>query len=238
MRKQQVAVRALWLVAALGIGSAYAGEPAGGPPPGKSKPPGAEAARDKGDHDKGDHGKHEHGKPDEAAADAKDKDKGPDKDKGLDKDKANEGRGPGRRSMHELWAELKAGKLKKGDLKARLGALREQRDERIKEHREELKARFGAALGSPAVRQELEHHARRMAKLDRAMELCETEVKKDQDKLKERIQKLIDKEKARHEKAMERFKSGAPGAAAAAAAAPAAPATPPAAVAIEKGAEK
>lgn len=67
------------------------------------------------------------------------------------------------------------------------------------------------------------------------MVLAETEVVKDKDKLKERIQKLLDKENARHLAAMDRFKLNAPPGAAAPSAAPEAP---PAAVAAEKGAEK
>jgi len=230
MRQQQLVARALWLVATLTIGAAYAGE---GPAPDKAKP-GVEHGKGEhgkpGDPAKGEPTKGEHGKPDEAAA-APGKDEG--KDKGKDEGKAR--RGP--HAMRELFAEMKAGKLKKGELKERLGELKEQREERMKEHREELKARFGAALGAPAAREELEHHARRMAKLDRAMVLAETEVTKDRDKLKERIQKLMDKENARHEAALEKLKAAQP-AAGAAAAAPAAPATPPAPVAIEKGAEK
>jgi hypothetical protein len=240
MRQQQLVARALWLVATLTIGAAYAGE---GPAPSDKAKPGAEHG--KGEHGKpgdaaavpgkaeparGEPAKGEHGKPDEAAA-APGKDDG--KDKGKDEGKAR--RGP--HAMRDLFAELKAGKLKKGELKDRLGELKEQRDERMKEHREELKTRFGAALAAPSAREELEHHARRMAKLDRAMVLAETEVTKDKDKLKERIQKLIDKENARHEAALEKLKAAQP-AAGAAAAAPAAPATPPAPVAIEKGAEK
>jgi hypothetical protein len=231
MRQQQLVARALWLAATLTIGAAYAGE---GPAPSDKAKPGA-------DHGKGEHGKPgdpakgeptkgEHGKP-EGAANAPGKDEVKDKDKGKDEGKAQ--RGP--HAMRELFAELKAGKLKKGELKERLGELKEHREQRMKEHREELKTRFGAALGAPAAREELEHHARRMAKLDRAMVLAETEVTKDRDKLKERIQKLIDKENARHEAALEKLKTAQP---AAAAAAPAVPATPPAPVAIEKGAEK
>ncbi|HEX2874698.1 MAG TPA: hypothetical protein VHP33_25780 [Polyangiaceae bacterium] len=234
MTKQQLALRALALATALSIGSAYAGDgPAGSAPAGKGKPPPGDARPDKGEHGRpgklGNLGpeKHDH------AADAPDK--AANKDKGPDKDKAREGRGPGRHGMHELFAELKSGKLSKGDLKERLSELREHREDRAKAHREELKARHGAALASPAARQELEHHARRMARLNRAMVLAETEVVKDKDKLKERVQKLLDKENARHQAAMDRFKVGAPAGSAAASAAPEAP---PAPVAVEKGADK
>jgi hypothetical protein len=237
MRKQQLALRALALASAFSIGSAYAGDaPAGSAPAGKGKPPPGEARSDKGEH--GRPGKPGHEKADHAADASNkgaDKDKGPDKDNGPDKDKARDGRGPGRHGMRELLAELKSGKLQKGELKERLSELRDRRDQRAKAHREELKARHGAALALPAARTELEHHARRMARLNRAMVLAETEVVKDKDKLKERIQKLLDKENARHKLAMDRFKTSAP---AGSAAASAAPAPPPAAVAAEKGAEK
>lgn len=235
MRKQQLALRALGLATMLGIGAAHAGDaPAGSAAPGKGKPPPGEARADKGEHGKP-------GKPDHADPTGKDADKakGPDGDKGPDKDKAHDGHGAGRRGMRALFAELKGGKLKKDELKARLTELRERREDRAKEHREELKARYGAALGSPAAREELEHHARRLARLNRAMVLAETEVVKDKDKLKERIQKLLDKENARHQQAMDRFKANTPpGAGAAAPSASAAPEAPPAAVAAEKGAEK
>lgn len=222
-----------------GAGDGKPGNPPGkaGEPPGK---PGEPPAKGKADA--------EHGKPDGAkgapgdgdAAHGKDHDKG-DKDKGDDHGKAE---GHGRGALRELLAELKAGKLKKADVQARLAKLREDRGEREKDHREELKQRWGAALAMPAVREELEHHARRMAKLNRAMVLADTEVTKDKDKLKERISKLVDQENTRHERAMERFKTmpAAPGAAASAAATPpAAPsaaasaaATPPAAAASAK----
>jgi hypothetical protein len=238
MRKQQLALRALGLATALSIGTAFAGDgPAGSPSAARGKPPAGEGRHDHGDHGKPGHAKHDHGaeprgKDVDKGADkvqGPDKDKGPDKDRGPDK--ARHGHGP--RGLHELWTELKAGKLKKDELKERLSQLRERREERATEHRQELKARFGAVLAAPAARAELEHHARRMAKLNRAMVLAETEVTKDKDKLKERIQKLIDKENARHQQAMDRFRPGTPDAASAAA-----PAVPPAAVAAEKGAEK
>jgi hypothetical protein len=238
MTKQQLALRALALATALSIGSAYAGDgPAGSAPAGKGKPPPGDARAAKGEHGKpGEPGKPDHEKHDHADADkAADKDKGSDKERGPDKDKARDGRGPGRHGMRDLLAELKSGKLSKGDLKDRLTELRDHREERAKAHREELKARHGAALAMPAAREELEHHARRMARLNRAMVLAETEVVKDKDKLKERIQKLLDKENARHQAAMERFKVGAPAGSAAASAAPEAP---PAPVAVEKGADK
>lgn len=120
------------------------------------------------------------------------------------------GRSVGQRGMRGLLDELKTGKLKKEDVKARLSKLQEDRAERQKEHREQLKQRWGTSLSAPSAREELEHHARRSARLERALVLVETEVTKDRDKLRTRIQKLIDKEDARHERAMERLKT-APG---------------------------
>jgi hypothetical protein len=215
------------------------GKPAN--PPGK---PGDPPGKGKGPNDA------EHGKPDGAkgapgeadAAHGKDHEKG-DKDKDDDKGKPGEagGQGHGRGAMRELLAELKTGKLKKAEVQARLAKLHEDRSDREKEHREELKQRWGATLSNPSVREELEHHARRTARLNRALVLAETEVTKDRDKLKDRIQKLMDQENARHDRAMERFKSGAasaaaPGAASAAAAPGAASAAAPAASAASAAA--
>ncbi|MDF3068578.1 MAG: hypothetical protein K0R38_4179 [Polyangiaceae bacterium] len=233
MRKQQLAMRAFWLVTAVGIGSVYAGD---GPASAKST---AKAAAGEARHDKNEHGapgqKHDHGKPESNPEPAgKDADRGKvgDKGKGEDKDKGPEGRRAAGHGMRDVWMELKSGKLKKGEVKERLSDLREHRSERAQKHREELQARFGAALGGPAAREELERHARRTAKLNQAMIVAETEVTKDKDKVKERIGKLIDKENARHQLAMARFQSKAPGAAAAASGAPKAP---PAVVASDKG---
>jgi hypothetical protein len=123
--------------------------------------------------------------------------------------------------------------VKKAELKDHLAKLRETMAERRKHHQSELKARWGAALAMPAVREELQHHARRMARLNRAMLLAQTELTKDKDKVVERIDKLIDKEQERHERAMERFKSmpSTP----AASAGPAASAAPAAAAAVKAG---
>jgi len=228
MRKQQLAMHALLLALVSGVAVARAEGPSGagdakhGPGPGvgagkgehgKGEREGGETAASK---ERGDKGKGEHEASDkDVKGDKADGDKGPE-----------HGRGP--HGMREMLAELKAGKIKKADVKARLAELEQRREERAKEHREELKARFGGTLATPSAREELEHHARRMARLDRALLLAETEVTKDKDKMKERIQKLIDKENARHEQAMQRLKSTA------SAGTPA----PAASVAAEKAGEK
>jgi hypothetical protein len=183
------------------------------------------------------------GKPDDAKPE-----KGPhgDKDEKREPGKpgAEDGKPGGhegfRSAMRQLREDLKAGKVKKGDLKDKLAKMHESSSDRGKEHRQELAKRWGNALALPSAREELKHHARRMAFLDRALVLAETEAK-DKDKLTDRISKLIDKENERHERAMERLKSmpTPPGASAAAPAASAPPAAaPPAAAGSAEGAAK
>ncbi len=167
------------------------------------------------------------GKADEKSPADKDKDKA---DSGKDGRPDKPGR-PG--SMRALFEELKTGKLKKQDVKARLAELGTDRDERKQQHRQQLKERWGNTLTQPAAREELEHHARRVARLNRAMVLAETEVTKDKDKLKERINKLMEQENTRHERAMARLQASSPAAAGGSAAPPAA-----AAPAADKAGEK
>jgi len=212
MRKQQLAMHALLLALVSGVAVARAEGPSGA----ADATHGANVGAGKGEHGKGEHGKGEReGGDTTASKEQGDKAKGEheagDRDAKGEKAEGEKGRehGRGAHGMREMLDELKAGKLKKADVKARLAELEQRRDERAKEHREELKARFGSTLATPSAREELEHHARRMARLDRALLLAETEVTKDKDKLKERIQKLIDKENTRHEQAMQRLKSTA-----------------------------
>lgn len=218
MRKQRFVRPLLLLALTLGHGAAHAEGPPG--PPGHGKP--------------GEHGKHEApgapGKADDNPEKASERREG----KG---DKPDSAEHSGAGDMKGLIRELKTGKLKQAEVKERLAKLKDTRDERGQKHREELKQRFGSALAAPAAREELEHHARRIARLDRAMLVCESETVKDKDKLKERIQKLIDKENARHQQAMEHLKS-MPASAASASASAAAPAPSAAASAAEKGADK
>ena len=131
--------------------------------------------------------------------------------------------------------------MTKPELEKRIAEMRANKAERKKEHREGLRRRWGATLAHPAVREELRHHARREAFLSRALFLAQTQAApKDKDKLVERIEKLIEKEDARHDRAMERLKSmpPPPASAASAAAAPgmsAAPAAAPSAAPSAKG---
>ena len=82
----------------------------------------------------------------------------------------------------------------------------EKRKQRRRAHVEELRSRWGDSLAQPAVRAELKVHARRIARLNQLRKLAEQEHK---DKLIERIDKLIEKENARHQKHMDTLKSHA-----------------------------
>jgi len=121
---------------------------------------------------------------------------------------ARDNRGAFRSQLREIGQELKAGKLKKEDVKARVEKLKETRKERQQQHREALKDRFGDRLSNPAAISELRHHERRMAMLDRALLLAQTDAAvKNKDKVVTRIESLIEKENARHERKMAEFKS-------------------------------
>ena len=237
MKKQQLLAFGAWALALARVPSvAQADKPeAGGAKQPDAKPhkPGARPSELFGKPDgkaepgaKGEHGRGE-GKPEAAGADAGGAGAGP---------KPGHGHEGFRNAMRELHEQLKAGTLKKADLKAQLAKLRENAGERSKEHRQELSKRWGATLAHPAARDELKQHARRMAFLDRAMLLTQTEVTTGKDKVTERITKLIDKENERHEHAMENLKSEPSTPAASAAPAVAAPAAP--AVDDAKGAAK
>ncbi|HET7541756.1 MAG TPA: hypothetical protein VFK05_17900 [Polyangiaceae bacterium] len=132
--------------------------------------------------------------------------------------------GPGmhKNSVVELFREAKAGKITKEELKQKLRELHDSAPERKKEQRQELGKRWGTTLAKPVAREELRVHARRIAFLNRALELAQSDTKPDKDKTIERITKLIDKENARHDQAMTRIQSQpAPAASAAPTPAPA-----------------
>lgn len=110
-------------------------------------------------------------------------------------------------------AKGKKGKAKKGkgserfeEAKARAAERKEKRDERRKEAREQLRERVKAALKGrsmdPALREELERHARRSARLNRVEELAARA--EDEDALA-RVEKLLAKEKQRHDAWMSKF---------------------------------
>jgi chromosome segregation ATPase len=82
--------------------------------------------------------------------------------------------------------------------------LRETRKERRKERREAIKEKYGDVLDKPAVRAELRLHAWRMARLKRIRAVATSEDKKD---TVARVDKLMEKEKQRHQKRMDHLKS-------------------------------
>jgi len=147
------------------------------------------------------------------------------------RDEARDGGAPGHRgyknALRELFQDVKDGKVKKEELKAKLLQLQQTRTERRKEHREDIGKRWGQTLAKPPARDELKVHARRMALLNRALVLAQEDSKPDKDKTIDRISKLIDKENARHEQALTRIQS-LPSTAATAASAPAPSAASPA----------
>lgn len=86
----------------------------------------------------------------------------------------------------------------------------EARHERRRERARQLRARYGHLLAEPAVLAELKLHSRRMARLHALSRVAEKEGKTT---LLPRIEKLIQKEQARHQRHMDALNargSGAP----------------------------
>lgn len=92
-----------------------------------------------------------------------------------------------RREVAEAWAKL-----------------RETRKARRHERREELKKKWGGLHEHPAVKAELKVHGWRMARLNRIRAIAKAEGKTE---VVARVDKLIEKEKARHDRHMETLKS-------------------------------
>lgn len=133
--------------------------------------------------------------------------------------------------LRGIVGELREGKLKKTELKQRLAKHDEERAERRKQHREALREKWGQKLANKAALQELEHHSRREAHLDRMLLVLEAEYTgKDKAKLIERVEKLAELEDQRHERKMAHLSEKGAGvgveAAAAASVAPANSAAP------------
>lgn len=109
-----------------------------------------------------------------------------------------------REALKDGGADSPAAKEAKDDLKDARKDLREARRERAKAKKAELKAKWGDLLGRPAVKQELRLHAMRMAKLHRMAKLAK---EKGKDDLAKRVDALVAKENARHDKRMEQLKT-------------------------------
>lgn len=98
-------------------------------------------------------------------------------------------------------AAVKEARMKLGEARK---ALQESREERRKNARTALRAKWGDLADKPAVRAELRLHAQRMAKLRMMKNVADDADKKV---LEERVDKLIDKEKARHQTRMDALKA-------------------------------
>lgn len=96
----------------------------------------------------------------------------------------------------EIREEKKELREARKELRADLKAKREEK-------RKELRAKWGETLKRPEARAELQVHARRMARLAQARKVAEADGKKE---LVARIDKLVEKEKARHQRVMDRLK--------------------------------
>ncbi|MCH2109733.1 MAG: hypothetical protein MK135_10410, partial [Polyangiaceae bacterium] len=92
------------------------------------------------------------------------------------------------------------------EYRERLKALDEARGatrkERAKEHRQALKEEIGTKKLTVQLRHEMRRHAWRVARLERISELAEAGEKP---KLKERAEKLLEKESTLHKKRMTRY---------------------------------
>ena len=93
---------------------------------------------------------------------------------------------------------------KRDALRERWQKLRETRKERRREHREEIKKAWGDIQGKPLVKAELKLHAWRMARLNRIRAIADAEGKTE---TVARVDKLMEKEKQRHQKRMDHLKS-------------------------------
>ena len=111
-------------------------------------------------------------------------------------------------AMRALRDGIKDGSIKKEELKVKLEELRQSEQQRRRAHQELVRQRWGSALSLAPAQDELRQHGRRSALLDRALVVAQTEAKpSDQERLVQRIEMLIDKENARHERAMTRLSS-------------------------------
>jgi hypothetical protein len=129
-----------------------------------------------------------------------------------------------RKSIDE---QIKSGNPHPDELKKQLEELKSLRDDRRYEQRAFIRRHWGRAMHKPDVREELERHARRLARLQRLEVVAATERTGDQrKKLIERIEKLRTQENERHEEVMKKLVPEGPTPEPSASAAPAAAPTP------------
>lgn len=140
----------------------------------------------------------------------------PKDDKKEARKEAREERKEDRKELKEAAKDLKdavkdAGRDSQAakDARAELGEarkkLKENREERRTKAKSALKAKWGDdLLAKPPVRAELRLHGMRMAKLHEMKRVADATDKKN---LEERVDKLIEKEEARHKARMEALKA-------------------------------
>jgi hypothetical protein len=88
----------------------------------------------------------------------------------------------------------------------KLEEMRKTRTERRQARLKELRDRWGEVANRPPVREELRNHARRMARLTRAKHVA---IGANKTEIAARIDKLIEREKARHQAQMDKFRAEA-----------------------------
>jgi hypothetical protein len=139
---------------------------------------------------------------------------------------------------NEIAEQLRNGNPRPEELKKQLEELKSLREDRRQDQRAFLRQRWGGAVHKPDVKDELERHARRLARLQRLEIVAATErTGEPRKKFIARIEQMRTQENERHEKAMKRLvpEAANPSEAAAASAAPAAASAPAVAVPAASG---
>lgn len=85
--------------------------------------------------------------------------------------------------------------------------LRADREQARKAQIRELREKWGDSIKKPAVKEELKVHSRRMARLTRARAVADEAGKKE---LVARIDKLVEKERTRHQTSMDKIREAKP----------------------------
>ena len=118
---------------------------------------------------------------------------------------AKEDRKEARKDLRDAVKDGGDAKEARKDLKEANKNLRDSRDERRNAAKDALKAKWGEdLLAKPAVRAELKLHAQRMAKLQTMKRVADSAGKKE---IEARVDKLTEKENARHQTRMAALKA-------------------------------
>jgi hypothetical protein len=135
----------------------------------------------------------------------------PPKERREDRQEKREDRQEKREDAKEKREDAKERKEDKAEAKEDKAEAKEERKEKREERKakrqervKEIRAKWGDMVNRPAVRNELRIHAQRMARLNRARRLAEEAQKTD---TVARIDKLIERERTRHQAAMDKHKT-------------------------------